>query len=42
VLDVMTAPAPKGFRAGEGRRWIAPDKARLPTVMKKAVMRALG
>jgi A/G-specific adenine glycosylase len=42
VLDVMTAPAPNGFHAGEGRQWLAPDKARLPTVMKKAVMRALG
>ncbi|MCA8888397.1 MAG: A/G-specific adenine glycosylase, partial [Parvularculaceae bacterium] len=41
-LDVMRAPAPKGFRANNNQSWIAPDKARLPTVMKKAVEKALG
>jgi A/G-specific adenine glycosylase len=41
-LDVMTAPAPKGFRANNNQSWIAPGDARLPTVMKKAVEKALG
>ncbi len=40
-LDVMTAPAPKAFRPTGHQQWIAPDKARLPTVMKKAVEKAL-
>ncbi len=40
-LEVMTAPAPKRFAAGEGQQWLAPDLARLPTVMKKAVTRAV-
>ncbi|HBK92189.1 MAG TPA: A/G-specific adenine glycosylase [Parvularcula sp.] len=41
-LDVMTARTPKGFRAGPGQQWIAPEKARLPTVMRKAVERAVA
>lgn len=36
-LDVMTALAPSGFRAGPDQQWLAPDRARLPTVMRKAV-----
>jgi A/G-specific adenine glycosylase len=36
-LEVMTAEAPKNHKLKDGQRWIAPDKARLPTVMKKAV-----
>ncbi len=36
-LDVMTAAAPKNHKLKDGQRWIAPDKARLPTLMKKAV-----
>ncbi len=39
-LDVMTAPAPKAFRAGPEQQWIAPERARLPTVMKKAALLA--
>ncbi|MEZ5897685.1 MAG: A/G-specific adenine glycosylase [Parvularculaceae bacterium] len=41
-LEIMRAPAPKGFRANNNQSWIAPEKARLPTVMKKAVEKALG
>ncbi|WP_425410987.1 A/G-specific adenine glycosylase [Hyphococcus sp.] len=37
TLDVYTAPAPKGFRRTAQQQWIAPAKAKLPTVMKKAV-----
>jgi A/G-specific adenine glycosylase len=40
ALEVMTARAPKRFRPSAAQRWIAPDAARLPTVMKKAVERA--
>ncbi|MFN3960879.1 MAG: A/G-specific adenine glycosylase [Parvularculaceae bacterium] len=40
-LEVMTAPAPNGRRA-DNELWLAPADARLPTVMKKAVERALG
>jgi A/G-specific adenine glycosylase len=39
-LDVMTAQAPKDFRAGPDCQWLKPEKARLPTVMKKAAERA--
>ncbi len=39
-LDVMTAPAPKGFRKTADQQWIAPAEARLPTVMKKAAVLA--
>lgn len=41
-LDVMAAAAPKGFRAGGDLCWLKPETARLPTVMKKAVERALA
>ena len=41
-LDVMTAQAPKGFRAGPDQQWLAPQTARLPTVMRKAVERAMA
>jgi A/G-specific adenine glycosylase len=41
-LDVMTAAAPKGFRAKGDQQWIAPENARLPSVMKKAVEKALA
>lgn len=37
-LDVMIAAAPKGFRKSAGQQWIAPARARLPTVMKKATV----
>ncbi len=40
-LVVMTARAAKRFATDEGLKWLAPDKTRLPTVMKKAVERAL-
>jgi A/G-specific adenine glycosylase len=36
-LDVMTARAPKEFFAGPDQQWLAPEEARLPTVMRKAV-----
>jgi A/G-specific adenine glycosylase len=36
-LEVMTVAAPKNHKLQDGQRWIAPDKARLPTLMKKAV-----
>ncbi|MEO1137385.1 MAG: NUDIX domain-containing protein, partial [Pseudomonadota bacterium] len=42
TLDVYRARAPKGFRRAAGQQWIAPDAARLPTVMKKAVRSALN
>jgi A/G-specific adenine glycosylase len=42
LLEVLVAPAPEGHRASEGQVWLAPEKARLPTVMRKAVDRALG
>lgn len=41
-LEVMSAPAPKDFRANGEQQWIAPENARLPTVMKKAVDKALA
>jgi len=41
-LDVMIATAPKSFRPKADQQWIAPDKARLPTVMKKALVSAIG
>jgi len=41
-LDVMTARAPVGFRAGCDQLWIRPEAARLPTVMKKATLIALS
>lgn len=37
TLDVYIARAPKGFRRKSEQQWIAPGKAQLPTVMKKAV-----
>ena len=37
TLEVRIGKAPKGFRRASDQQWIAPDKARLPTVMKKAV-----
>lgn len=40
-LDVMTAKALNGFRPRIEQQWLAPEKARLPTVMRKAVERAL-
>ena len=42
ALDVYVAPAPKGFRRKPDQRWIAPQAAKLPTVMKKAVAAALS
>lgn len=42
TLDVFTAPAPKGFRPQSGQLWLAPEEAKLPTVMKKAVAAAAG
>lgn len=42
ALDVMIARAPASFRAGPGQVFLAPDAARLPTVMRKALERALG
>ena len=41
-LDVFIAPAPKGFRRRAGQEWIAPQDAKLPTVFRKAVERALA
>lgn len=41
-LDVMTARAPKGFRTERDQQWRAPGEARLPTVMRKAVERAIA
>jgi len=41
-LDVLTASAPRGWRAGKGQHWLSPETARIPTVMRKAVIRALG
>ncbi|MCB2114164.1 MAG: A/G-specific adenine glycosylase [Parvularculaceae bacterium] len=35
-LDVMVAAAPNSFTIGKDWRWIAPEAARLPSVMKKA------
>ena len=40
TLDVYVAPAPKGFRPGANQQWLAPDEAKLPTVMRKAVTAA--
>jgi len=37
TLEVYVGVAPKGFRRSSNQQWIAPAKARLPTVMKKAV-----
>lgn len=41
-LDVMSAKAPKSFKPAPEQRWISPEEARLPTVMRKAVERARG
>ncbi len=41
-LDVMTAKAPRALKPQVDQHWIAPDKARLPTVMKKAVEKAIA
>ncbi len=41
-LAVMIAAAPKGALAGPGQVFLSPRGARLPTVMRKAVERALG
>lgn len=41
-LGVMTAPAPKSFQPSGAQLWLAPDQARLPTVMRKAVVIALA
>ena len=41
ALDVYAAKAPKGFRRAQTQRWIKPEKAQVPTVMKKAVQLAL-
>lgn len=40
-LDVYCAAAPPGFRRRAGQQWIAPEAARLPTVMKKVLTCAL-
>lgn len=37
TLDVYIASAPRGFRRKPEQQWMAPDQARVPTVMKKAV-----
>ncbi len=37
TLDVNIGNAPKGFRRTREQQWHAPEKTRLPTVMKKAV-----
>lgn len=42
VLDVYCAPSPKGYRRKDNQQWIDPDKAQLPTVMRKAVEVALN
>ena len=42
ALDVYVGSAPKGFRRKTGQQWIAPEKAKVPTVMKKAVGAALS
>ena len=39
-LDVMIAAAAKGVKPQENQRWIAPEAARLPTLMKKATLLA--
>lgn len=41
VLDVYTTKAPKGFRKKGNQQWVHPDKAQLPTVMRKAVEAAV-
>jgi A/G-specific adenine glycosylase len=41
-LDVFVAAAPKGLRLRKGQQWLAPDDARLPTAMAKAVKMAMG
>ncbi len=41
-LDVMTAKAPRSFKATDGRQWLRPEAARLPTVMKKATVVAVA
>jgi len=35
---VMIATAPKTFKSIEGQQWIAPERAQLPTVFKKAAV----
>lgn len=42
ALDVYTGIAPKGFRKSPGQQWIAPEEARLPTAMRKAVSAVQG
>ena len=37
TLDVYVGDAPKGFRRKADQQWIAPEEAKLPTVMRKAV-----
>ncbi len=37
TLDVYVGAAPKGFRRNARQQWLAPEAAKLPTVMKKAV-----
>lgn len=42
TLDVYVGEAPKGFRKKANQQWSAPDKAKVPTVMKKAVEAAIA
>ena len=42
VLGVYLGGAPKGFRRKPAQAWIAPEAARLPTVMAKALRVAQG
>lgn len=37
ALGVYIANAPKGFRRQQGQQWLSPERAKLPTVMRKAV-----
>ena len=37
TLEVFVGAAPKGFRRDARQQWVAPGKARAPTVMKKAL-----
>lgn len=42
MLDVYSGTTPRGFRKSANQQWIAPDKARLPAAMRKAVSVARG
>lgn len=36
-LKIYCGEAPKGFRKNSNQQWLSPDKAKLPTIMRKAV-----